>query len=348
VDAAAPVYDFIVCGGGTSGCVVARRLAENLDVRVLLLEAGSDERVDAVRNATDWMSNIGSVRDWQFEAEPCAALLGRRAALPMGKVLGGGSSINGLIWARGHKHDFDAWAEQTGDPGWSYAAVLDVYKRIESWDGTPDPKRRGSHGPVYVTKPRDPIPLTAGLIAAASQAGIPAVEDLNGAAMEGAGSCGIPNVTVMGCNERVSMAGAYLRPIMAQSNLTVLLQATVQRLRAEGTRVVGVEFAHDGQLRHARANCEVILCLGAINTPKVLMLSGIGDERELQRHGIFCLQHLPGVGTTSWWPVACGNTAHLRHRETTPRSLLFSAKARAHCQRRIYSPCSRSAPSAAN
>ena len=133
--------------GGTSGCVVARRLAENPAVRVLLLEAGADERVDAVRNATIWMSNIGSTRDWQFESEPSPALLGRRPALPMGKVLGGGSSINGLIWARGHKNDFDLWAEQTGDSGWSYASVLELYKRIESWDGPPDPLRRGQNGP---------------------------------------------------------------------------------------------------------------------------------------------------------------------------------------------------------
>lgn len=289
-------YDFIVCGGGTAGCVVARRLADDPNARVLLIEAGGDERIDAVRNATQWMSNIGSARDWRFEAEPAPELLGRRPMLPTGKVLGGGSSINGLIWAHGHKHDFDRWAEETGDAGWSHESVLATYRRIESWDGPGDAARRGRDGPVYVTRPRNPIPLTSALIEATAAAGIPAVEDLNGAAMEGAGGCGIPNVTVKAGNERVSMAGAYLRPAMTRPNLTVLLDAQVQRLLIEGSRVVGVEFATEGGSRCARAECEVILSLGAIQTPKILMLSGIGDERELERHGIGRVQHLAGVG----------------------------------------------------
>ncbi|MDB6082607.1 MAG: Oxidoreductase [Gammaproteobacteria bacterium] len=289
-------YDFVVCGGGTSGCVVARRLAENGAARVLVLEAGGDERVDEVRNATAWMSNIGSSRDWQFRAEPAATLDGRRAELPMGKVLGGGSSINGLIWARGHKNDFDGWAGETGDSEWCYSAVLETYKRVEDWDGPADPVRRGRGGPVYVTRPRDPIPLVGALIEATAAAGIPAAEDLNGSTMEGSGGCGIPNITVKGGNERVSMAAAYLRPVMMRPTLTVLLHAHVRRLLFEGTRVVGVEFTYEGRSRKVRAHCEVVLSLGAINTPKVLLLSGIGDEAQLRRHGIPRVQHLPGVG----------------------------------------------------
>jgi choline dehydrogenase len=289
-------YDFIVCGGGTSGCVVARRLTDRNSIRVLLLEAGGDERIEAVRKAQIWMSNLGGPRDWQFEAEPSPGLSGRRAALPMGKVLGGGSSVNGMIWARGHKNDFDDWAEQTGDAGWRYSSVLELYRRIEDWDGPADPLRRGAGGPLSVTLPRDPIPLVAALREATAAAGIAPTDDLNGAAMEESGNCGMPNLTLSADGERVSTASAYLRPVMHNPRLTVLLHAHVRRLVLDGSRVVGVEFTHEGCLRTAHATCEVVLSLGAINTPKVLMLSGIGDQAQLRRHNIVCVQHLPGVG----------------------------------------------------
>jgi choline dehydrogenase len=292
--ALATAYDYVVCGGGTSGCVVAARLAERTDASVLLLEAGGDERVPDVEDSTVWMRNIGSERDWRFRAEPHPALNGRSPPLPMGKGLGGGSSVNGLVWARGHKNDFDAWAEETADPGWNYDAIVEIYRRIEDWQGSRH-RLRGVGGPVFVTRPDAPIPVAPALVEATSSLGIPAVDDLNAEAMEGEGGCGIPNVTVRN-GRRISMANAYLRPAMHRPNLTVLLGALVDRLILKGTRVTAVAFRHHGVPQTVSAASEVVLSLGAINTPKTLMLSGIGPQEELRRYGIPLVQHLPGVG----------------------------------------------------
>ena len=292
----APAYDFIVCGGGTAGCVIARRLSDDPAVRVLLVEAGGSDRVPAVLDSRLWMSNIGSERDWGYSAQPSPSLNGRTPRLPMGKVLGGGSSINGSIWARGHRHDFDSWAEATGDPGWRYEAVLGIYRRIEDWQGPPDALRRGRGGLLSVQLPHDPVPLVAGLVEATAALGIPAVDDINAAAMEGDGACGLPNLLVQDGNQRVSMAASYLHPVLARPNLHVLLCAEVTRLCSTGQRVTGITFVRRGQRHTVVADREVIVTLGAINTPKLLMLSGIGDPAQLQAHGIGVVQALPGVG----------------------------------------------------
>jgi choline dehydrogenase len=289
-------YDFIVCGGGSAGCVLARRLAEDPNVSVLLLEAGGSDRVPQAIDSTQWMWNIGTSRDWGFKAQPSASLNGRTPLLPMGKLLGGGSSINGSVWARGHKHDYDFWAQCADDEAWGYESVLGLYRRIEDWQGPQDAHRRGTGGLLNILQPDNPIPLVPALIDSAQALGIPFVEDINGAAMEGEGGCGLPNVLVQDGNQRVSMAATYLHPYMGRSNLDILLCAEVGKVLLEGNRATGVEFIRRGKLHKVECTHEVILSLGAMNTPKVLMLSGIGDATQLRQHGIEVKQHLPGVG----------------------------------------------------
>jgi choline dehydrogenase len=286
-------YDFIICGSGTSGSVVARRLAENPDVSVLLLEAGGSDDTPSVSEAAQWRTNLGSERDWNFQAQPNAYLNGRSMPMNMGKVLGGGSSINAMYWVRGHKTDWDFFASEAGDMAWNYASVKSIYRRIEDWSGELDTEHRGTGGPVFVS-PAHLQPIGSAMCASARSMGIPTFENLNGRMMEGEGGCSASEFRIRD-GRRLSIFRSYTYPYMDRSNLTVLTHATVTRLLLEGKRTSGVEIAYDSKV-HRIAGSEVVLALGAISTPKVLMQSGIGDQSELQRLGIPLAQHLPGVG----------------------------------------------------
>src|SRR5499427_5440609 len=289
-------YDFVICGSGSSGSVIASRLAENPDVSVLLLEAGGDDDVPSVTDARQWVTNIGRERYWEFNAEPNPHLNGRAIPMGMGKVLGGGSSINAMIWARGHKSDWDYFASETGNSAWGYESVLDIYRRIEDWQGSPDSGYRGTGGPVFVQPlQRDPNPAVQALFDGIRSLGIPIFENQNGRIMEADGGASVGDMRIRD-GKRQSIFRAYVFPRMDQPNLTVLPHALVTQLTFEGNRTTGVEISYEGSTRRIRAGREVVLSLGAIHTPKVLLQSGIGDQAELGRLGIPVVQHLPGVG----------------------------------------------------
>src|ERR1700730_4593187 len=290
-----PHYDSICCEAGSPGPVVARRLAENAQVSVLLLEAGGSDDMPSIKEAGQWPLSIGSERDWAFKGQPNPHLNGRSIPLNMGKILGGGSSINLMGWARGHKNDWDFFAAEARDAAWSYESVLNLYRRIEDWHGAPDPRYRGIGGPVFVQPAPDPNPVAPAMVEGARSVGIPTFQNQNGLMMEGEGGASIMDLRVRD-GMRQSVFRSYAYPYMDRPNLTVLCHALVTRLVMSGKQARGVELVHDGKVQRIAAKVEVILSLGAIHTPKLLMLSGIGDQTELRRLGIPVVQHLPGVG----------------------------------------------------
>ena len=284
------MYDYVIIGAGSAGCVLANRLSENPNTTVLLLEAGGpDNRREFQVPLLGW-SLQGSDVDWAFQTEPQSSMFDRRIPWPRGKVLGGSSAINAMIYIRGHRQCYDDWAA-LGNEGWSFEEVLPYFKKSEHYlHGSDD--LHGSGGPLYVAGPRDPNPLSCAFVDAALELGLPSNKDFNGPKQEGVGFYQLTQKDGRRCSTSV----AFLHPVLTRPNLTVQTNAQVTRLLFDNHRACAVAYSQDGEPQQVNVNREVILCGGAINSPQLLLLSGIGRGDHLQAMGIPVLVDLPGVG----------------------------------------------------